>query len=258
MKKCSIRFYHRLKIISGKEFYVYSFIGKRTLMDIIESLGVPHTEIYLILKNDQISGFKDFVLDSDRISLYPKMFVFYKEIYRNIMLGNYSHKIKKEYWYKYQNYHIHQFIADVHLGKLVKYLRFLGIDILYNPLWNDEELINISQTQKRILLTQDKGILKQRRVKYGFYLISREPKNQLKEFLEYFDIMLKPFSRCSLCNHTLNSLHRKDLENFISNIPEMVLKKYTNYYYCNHCNKIYWEGSHYENIIKIFNKINIL
>jgi len=255
-KYCMIRFYDRLKLISGKEKIIFSFNGKPCILDIVESLGVPHTEVYLVLKNQHIVSIYNSVYQDDKISIFPRMNSFFFDLYKQIMISlDYSKKIKKEFWYKYQNYRIKEFVADVHLGKLVKYLRFLGVDVLYNPSWDDDELIEISVSKKRILLTQDKGILKSKRVQYGFYIIHRDPKKQLVEFLNYFQIDFKPFTRCSLCNNQLISITKQDLNNFKIHVPELIKQFYENYYYCQSCDKVYWEGTHYERLSSFFNQI---
>ncbi|GIX40513.1 MAG: hypothetical protein KatS3mg129_0246 [Leptospiraceae bacterium] len=259
MKQCYIRFYGRLKSISGKEYWIYSFRNKPTIIDIIEALGVPHTEVYFILKNQQISGFYDHIYDNDKISAYPKMQYLYIDLYKHIMFDPFlSKKIKKDYWFKFQNYKISKFIADVHLGKLVKYLRFLGIDILYNIHWDDTTLIRKSIEEKRILLTQDKGILKQKIVQYGCYIINREPPQQLLEFFNYFSIRAKPFTRCSLCNHLLIKLSKMEIKENMDYIPSKIKQLYEYFYYCPVCKKYYWEGSHYKKLINFYKSMNLL
>jgi uncharacterized protein with PIN domain len=257
MKKfCYLRFYDRLKSISNKERCIFYFNGKPAIIDIVESLGVPHTEVYLILKNQTIVSMYDWVYPGDFISVFPRMHTLFFDLYKQVLLDPaYPKKIKKEFWNRYQNYRIRQFVADVHLGKLVKYLRFLGVDVLYNPSWDDDELIEISVSNKRILLTQDKGILKNKRVQHGFYIIHRDPEKQLEEFLNYFQIDFKPFTRCSLCNDLLIPITKQDLDNFPIEIPESIKQSYSEFCYCKSCYKVYWEGSHYERLSSFFNKI---
>ncbi len=257
MKKIILRFYGRLTKIANKILEEKEVIGKPAIIDIIESCGIPRTEVYLIIKNKNISSFYETIENNDYISVYPKMMQLYCEIYKHIIsCANYTKVLKKEIREKSQYYKIEKFIADVHLGKLVLYLRLLGVDVLYNIEWNDEELIDISTKEKRILLTQDKGILKQKKLKYGSYIISQDPIQQLQDFLSLYSVSIRPFSRCTICNSILKKIPKELLANHSNdNIPPKVMDLYPFFYYCFVCNKYYWEGSHYKNIVSFFKSL---
>ncbi len=258
MKVVTIRFYGKLAKITNLRECTYQFWGKRAIIDILESLGLPKTEVFLILLNHNISSFYEYPSNGDIISVYPKFMQFYKEVIKNILDDPFiSREIKLEIIRKFWQYKIRRFIADVHLGKLMKYLRFLGVDVLYNPEWDDEVLIEVSQKERRVLLTRDKGILKQKKLSYGFYLLNANPSYQLLEVLEYFSLKINPFSRCSICNSLLIKKEKEEIGVFLDEIPTKIKDLYDDYYYCEQCNKFYWTGSHYDNIIKLFNKYNL-
>lgn len=259
MKLITIRFYGKLAQITNCKEFKYEFWGRRAIIDILESLGVPKTEIFLILLNHNISSFYNYPDNGDVISVYPKFIQFYRDILKSIFKDPLiSKEIKREVGRKFWQYKIKKFVADVHLGRLTKYLRLLGIDVIYNPEWNDEDLIKISEQEHRILLTRDKGILKQKKLTYGFYILNSDPVFQLLEVLEYFSLKIIPFSRCSICNSILTKKDIKGINDLKYLLPDKVKNLYHEFYYCEHCNKLYWSGSHYDNIIKLFNKYDLI
>lgn len=138
-----------------------------------------------------------------------------------------------------------KFIADVHLGRLAKYLRLCGFDTVYGMTLTDREIINLSLQENRIILSRDKELLKNRHVIQSYRIMSAEPVEQLKEVFRRYDLKnyLHPFSRCMICNGEVVSVRKEEID--------YALKPKTRCYYnefrkCTNCGKIYWEGSHYE------------
>ena len=143
-----------------------------------------------------------------------------------------------------------KFIADVHLGRLAKYLRLCGFDTLYGMKLADREIIDLSLAGNRIILSRDKELLKNRRVFQSFRIMTTEPVEQLREVMKRYDLInnLNPFTRCMECNGEVVNVNKEE-------IGETLQPKTRNYYNefkkCTGCGKIYWEGSHYERM-KIF------
>lgn len=138
-----------------------------------------------------------------------------------------------------------KFILDVHLGKLVKYLRMLGFDSLYENDYDDPEIIEIALAEKRIILTNDTGILKNGSVTHGYWVRSQKPMEQLEEIIERFDLYpgFMPFLRCMACNSIIS---RRTKESVIELLKSKTKQYYNEFYQCSGCNKIYWKGSHYK------------
>lgn len=149
-----------------------------------------------------------------------------------------------------------KFIADVHLGRLAKYLRLCGFDTLYGMTLTDREIINLSLQENRIILSRDKELLKNRHVIQSFRIMSAGPVEQLKEVLSKYDLVnnLHPFTRCTICNGEVTGVSKEEIEDALQ-------PKTRNYYNefkkCTNCGKIYWEGSHYERM-KSFIANNVL
>ena len=147
-----------------------------------------------------------------------------------------------------------KFIADVHLGRLAKYLRLCGFDTLYGMSLTDRAIINLSLAEDRIILSRDKELLQNRHVIQSFRIMSAEPVEQLKEVLNRFDLRnnLHPFTRCTICNGEVAGVVKEEIDKALQ-------PKTRNYYdefkKCTSCGKIYWEGSHYERMKEFVNSL---
>jgi len=138
-----------------------------------------------------------------------------------------------------------KFIADVHLGRLAKYLRLCGFDTQYEVSMDDKEIIDLSLSEKRIILTRDKELLKNKHVIHGYRIVSAKPVEQLREVMKRFDLKtdLHPFARCMECNGLLSDVAKEEIKDRL--LPG-TRDFYDIFKICQVCGKIYWEGSHYE------------
>lgn len=242
MKSATFRFYEELNDFlpqdRRKVAFDYSFSGNPKIKDIIEMIGVPHGEIDLILVNGNSVNFNYRLLPNDRVSVYP--------VFESIDISPINHLRPKPL-------RSVKFILDVHLGRLAKYLRICGFDSVYENL-DDDEIIKRSLMEKRIILTKDRGLLKNKKVTHGYWVRAKESKLQLREVFQRFGLedKVELLIRCLLCNHKLRRIAKKAVMNLVS---PSTFKFYDRFYYCPHCKKIYWEGSHYHNMIKLITDI---
>lgn len=143
-----------------------------------------------------------------------------------------------------------RFLLDGMLGKLARWLRILGYDTAYTPELNDTELLRISQDETRILITRDRDLHRRaimNNLKTHFlentslseWLLSLENKYNLKFDLEAVE------PRCSICNQPLDKAIEKTM---LKGVPIGVRKTMTEFWHCQTCGKIYWEGTHWLNI----------
>ncbi len=141
-----------------------------------------------------------------------------------------------------------RFICDVMLGKLAKYLRMLGIDTLYSRTTSEPKLLKTALSDQRTLLTRRTGLL-QKKMNSPFYFVrSNNPKNQLKEVIDHYSISsedIRPLTLCLLCNRILEDVDKNSIEN---NVPEYIFNTIEDFCQCPDCKKIYWQGSHYNNM----------
>ena len=139
-----------------------------------------------------------------------------------------------------------EFIADNMLGKLAKWLRFMGYDVLYPKILGDNELIQLSQTEDRILLTRDKELSKRKGLNV-LYVHSDQLELQLKQVIEKFDLKLgtSAFFRCPECNYLL---HEIDKALVVDKVPKGVFEHQEEFWVCENCKQYYWQGTHYDKI----------
>lgn len=235
----SFRFYEELNDFLPpalrKHSFPHVYKGRPSIKDAIESLGVPHTEVDLILINGDSVGFEHPLDPGDRVSVYP---VF--EAFDIIGLN----RLRPE---PLRNT---AFILDVHVGKLASYLRLLGFDAFYRNDYADEEIIRISIAEHRIILTRDLGILKNRRVTRGYWLRSQKPGEQLREVVRRLDLhrLIAPFTRCPVCNGVLEAAAKARV---LPKLPPKTRELYDEFSLCRECGKVYWKGAHYEKLVRL-------
>jgi uncharacterized protein len=221
--------------------FIVPFNPSVTVKHLIESLGVPHPEVDLILVNGGSVGFDYQVKDGDRISVYPVFEAL------NIASLNHLHP---------QPLRQPRFVLDTHLGRLAAYLRMLGFDTLYRNDYSDHTLADISANESRILLTRDRGLLKRSQVTRGYCVRSSDPRRQICEILDRFDLRgaVHPFTRCLRCNGLLEKVAKGEI---IASLQENTSRFYDEFHRCEICGQIYWKGSHYTRILKLIQDLQI-
>jgi uncharacterized protein with PIN domain len=243
MSKAIFRFYEELNDFLPKrrrktDFRV-DFKRRRSVKDMIEALGVPHTEIDLILVNGKSVDFAYVPKDGDRISVYP--------VFESLNIENVT-RLRKVPLRKTK------FIADIHLGDIVKYMRALGFDVFFNPSFSSRKIIDISKMENRIILTKSRRLLKFKEVTHAIYIRPGTTAEQIKRILDYLDIKdsINPFSRCLRCNSVVKSVPK---ESIADRIPPKTKEFCDQYTYCKFCDKIYWNGTHYIKMNKAIDHI---
>jgi len=235
MEQVIFRFYAELNDFLSPErrmtAFSHALLLPASVKDVIESLGVPHTEVDLILVNAVPVGFTCPVRDGDRISVYP---------------GFTSLDVSSLMQLRPQLQDV-CFAADTHLGRLATYLRMLGFDVLYETSRDDRELSRISAREKRILLTRDRGLLKRGEIIYGYFVRATEPRRQLLEVLRHFNLFraVAPFQRCLRCNVLLQPISKESIRD---RLPPRTAECYHQFQICPGCDRLYWPGSHYEHM----------
>jgi hypothetical protein len=208
---------------------------KRSIKDIIEALGVPHTEVDLILANGNSVGFDYHPSPGDFISVYP--------VFERFDISPVTRLRPKPL-------RLTKFILDVHLGTLARHLRMLGFDTYYRNDLEDEEIIRLALEEKRIILTRDLFILKNGKVTHGYYVRETIPGRQLTEIAHRFDLkkQARPFSRCMDCNGMIERVEKSLVED---SLKPNTRKAFHEFFQCSSCKKVYWKGSHWERMLKI-------
>ncbi|ABF07060.1 MULTISPECIES: Mut7-C RNAse domain-containing protein [Cupriavidus] len=200
-----------------------------TVKHMIEALGVPHTEVELILVNGESSPFERIVCDGDRIAVYPKF-----ESFDIAPLLRVREQPLREI----------RFVADAHLGGLAHLLRMTGFDTLYDNHFEDCEIARIASDEKRIVLTRDRELLKRRGITHGCYVRAIRSSLQVREIFSRLDLArsARPFSLCLDCNVPLRRIGKTDVD---GRVPEGVFERHEHFVTCPHCHRVFWEGSHW-------------
>jgi uncharacterized protein len=205
--------------------------GHPAVRDLIESLGVPHPEVDLILANGTSVPFDYAVQDADRIALFPRFMV--------IDVGTVS-------CVRPTPLDTIRFVLDVHLGRLARHLRLIGLDAVYRVDAHDRALADVASREGRILLTRDVGLLKRRMVSHGYFVRETHSHRQLVEVLRRFGpLELAPFSRCLRCNTGLRVVSKAAVE---SALQPRTRRDYDRFQQCTGCGRIYWKGSHWKRL----------
>lgn len=150
-----------------------------------------------------------------------------------------------------------KFIADIMLGRLAKYLRMTGKDVIYKNNLDDVDILKIAKIENRIILTRDSIMLKRREcVKNTVKSLLIKDDNfidQLKQVSSELGLDLNPdLIRCIECNMLLKDVKKEKLKGLV---PPYVFKTHSLFLFCPGCNKYYWRGTHYINIATVFKKI---
>jgi uncharacterized protein with PIN domain len=239
-----VRFHEKLDFFlrrkNRKKGIRVSYKGKRSVKDLIESLGVPHVEVGYIFVDGMPVDFHYLLNSNETVEVFPNGV---------LSCGDNCIKLKPE------NDCATRFVLDVHLRKQAFRMRLLGLDTDYSENRNDSEIAFISSSRNRLLLTRDRQLLMRKNIVSGMYVMSTGTENQIVEVLERLDLWecCRPFTRCISCNGDLIEIHDRL---FIKKwVPPGVREWCTEYHTCTSCKKVYWEGSHFHRMKKIVEEI---
>ena len=239
----SFRFYEELNDFlppaQRKRAIEYPFSGSPGIKDPIETLGVPHTEVELIIVNGISVGFDYQLKDNDRVAVYP-MF----ESFDVTPLVRLRDKPLRD----------PAFIVDVNLGKLTRWLRMLGFDTTWRNDYDDAEIVNLAKESGRIILTRDRRLLYRKSITHGYWVRAVEPRLQIEEIVARLDLarLIRPIHRCIECNGLIKPVAKEAVDHLLEPLTR---KYYEEFYQCDQCAQVYWKGSHYEHMMQ---KISIL
>jgi uncharacterized protein len=232
MNSAFIRFYEELNDflppLKRKILYPVHFRENPGIKSIIESEGIPHTEVDLILVNGRSVSFNEKIRPGDHVSVYPVFESFDISSLNMIRLKPLREAV---------------FVLDIHLGKLAHYLRMLGFDSVYDNRFNDDQMIRIAKDEKRCILTRSRKLLMRKEVTRGYWVRGEMIPDQVAEVIRRFNLenSIRLFSICTLCNGKLQGASEETAR---MQYPEHKFYPDTVFYRCDNCFHIYWNGSH--------------
>jgi len=220
----------------GRHRVIKADTRRASIKDVIESFGLPHTEVNRLEVNGRQVDFSFAVEEDLAIEVFPvspPWNIFAATLLRPRPLPG----IK--------------FIVDVNVGKLARFLRMAGFDTLYDRCWKDDKLVALSCRENRILLTRDLGLLQRKQVEFGRYIRSLNPNEQLLEVIGLLGLErhIVPFSRCMVCNSPLQPIAK---EKITHHLQPLTRRYYNSFSRCPGCRRLYWPGSHLDGMRKLF------
>ena len=199
---------------------------KTSIKDAVEACGVPHPEIDFLLCDGVSVGFEHQIAQDAIVQVYgtadPAP-----------LAGE-----------KLQQRRVTNFVADGHLGKLARDLRFLGFDVTYLRDAKDGTLVAMGREGARALLTRDRRLLMHKEVRHGYCPRSSDAQEQIIDVIRRFDLagLFKPYTRCMQCNGRLRRVAKSDV---LEQLEPLTRIYYDDFRKCSECGKIYWPGSHF-------------
>lgn len=218
-----------------------SFVGHPAVKDVLEAAGVPHPEVAALAVNGTPVGLGQGLVDGDRIEAWPAS--------EAAALG-----LPPVLPPAREDTADPRFVLDGHLGRLAAYLRMLGFDAWYRPDAADDRLATVAATERRILLTRDRGLLKRSVVRRGAFVRSDRPVEQLVEVARRFHLVdrWKPFGRCLRCNTLLVTATRDEV---FERLQPLTRRYFTEFRRCPGCDAVYWKGSHHARMTGLVERV---
>ena len=242
MYRVSLHFYNELNnFLPSKKRdidFEFEYKNRRSVKDLIESFGIPHTEIDVILVNDKSVDFSYILNDGDNIKVYPASETLNLKLIKHLK----------------PQFETIKFLVDIHLNKLARYLRLLGLDAICEKNLTTDMLIEKALDENRILVTRSRNLLRTKEITHGVLIKEDIPEKQLEEIFHRYDFSpyCKPFTRCMECSTILQPVEK---EKIIDRLPPKVKVAYNSFTICTNCDKIYWQGTHIEKLNELIGKI---
>ena len=204
----------------------------RSVKDLVESLGVPHCEVQIVLVDGASAGFGHVLRGGERIAVYP--------YFSSIDVGDApvaGEPLPDD----------PRFVLDGHLGRLAAYLRALGVDAARDRDADDATIARTAADEGRVVLTRDIGLLKRAVIRHGWWVRSDDPRTQFRDVVARFGLAARaaPFSRCLRCNVPLDAVTP---ESVADEVPPNVREQFDTFSRCPACGRTFWRGSHHAHL----------
>lgn len=217
-------------------------LNRRTsIKDLIESFGVPHTEVGSIEINRQLVPFDHIIEGESTVEIFP---------------SQPPVNVLSPCLLRPKSLAAIRFLVDSNVAKLAGKLRMAGFDTLHDPLLHDAQLADMANETNRILLSRDIQLLKRKKIEFGHFVRETIPDRQLAEIIHFYDLSdaIRPFSRCMLCNGILAPVQKEDI---LDQLEPLTRKFYHTFLRCRLCKQIYWSGTHRKPMEKILRELSL-
>lgn len=191
-----------------------------TVKHLLESAGVPHTEVGAVAIGGRPAALDAQPDDGDLVEAWP--------------LAPAPPPCPR-------------FLADAHLGALARRLRLLGFDTLLAGDHPDHALAACAAAEDRILLSRDRALLEHRLVRHGRFVRATRTAEQLDEVARHYGLRARmhPFTRCLECNAPLVQASAGEVA---AALPPRVAAEHHAFTRCTGCGRVYWPGTHWRRL----------
>jgi uncharacterized protein with PIN domain len=209
--------------------------GRRSVKDLIESVGVPHCEVLVVLVDGESVPFDRVVTGGERIAVYPH---FTDLDATGLATAGETLPLAP------------RFVLDGHLGRLAAYLRALGFDAARDRDADDATIARVAQDEDRVVLTRDARLLKRGAVRFGRFVRATAPREQVAEVVRAFRLSGRaaPFTRCLRCNVPFVDATREAVRGLV---PERIREAFDEFRVCPACGGAFWRGTHHERLSQL-------
>ena len=216
---------------AGQTVWARELREPASVKDALEALGIPHTEVDLLLVDDRPVPFAYQVQDGDHIHVHP------------VPAADSAGLDWSDDRLQLRPLHRNRFACDQHLGKLARLLRILGFDTAYDNHWREQDLARLARLENRAVLTCHRALLKRKSISSGYLVRSRRPDDQVAEVVRRFGLTshISFNGRCCLCNGILAPVAKAQVW---QRIPIRTRQWRDTYFLCRQCDHLYWDGSH--------------
>lgn len=153
-----------------------------------------------------------------------------------------------------------KFLTDAMLGRLAEWLRILGYDTLSAndlPFSDDDYLLDIADSEERILLTRDRELFKRAKEENikAVFVEPQKLEKQLAFLVKNGVISLEKVpstERCPRCNGVLKKVPKETVK---GHVPSAVYELHDEFWVCSSCGQVYWQGSHWKKMEMFIDKV---
>ncbi len=218
---------------------IFPLRRRASIKDILESIGIPHTEIHRILTAGQELSFSYIPEGGEILDIHSP------DGPIDVTLASVLRP---------EPFPGPAFIVDISTGKLARLLRMAGIDTWYEPDIDQAELSRKAIEARRIVLSRSRSLLMRKEIMWGHLVRSQKPADQFKEVWRLFGLQdhARPFSRCMECNSLLDKV---DKELIMHRLKPLTKRYYDLFYICPTCKRIYWQGSHFNRMNRLLQEV---
>lgn len=217
----------------------YPVRRRASIKDVVEALGVPHTEIYGLAANGSPLPFQTLLGAGMTVEISGATFPV---------------DVTKATVLRSTPYPRLAFAADANVGKLARLLRLLGFDTRYDPQYTDAALAEQGAVEGRVVVTRDRNCCKRSRIVYGLWIRANDPVAQLRRVMAVFGLGAKarPFTRCLCCNAELRRVEKAVVE---GRLQPLTKRYYSDFSRCPSCERIYWAGTHHAKMMRLIEEL---